>query len=135
MMWISCSRSGGIRYCLFSWILKEALLSPYRSDCNHRASMCGRWVDVLIKTESDIPDCHWHHAVAIRRILDIMVSVLQCLTNNESCPSLWSTHQGIIPHPASDFGAYLKAKAVCRLKPILARMIDAVLDSAFARCL
>ena len=36
-----------------------------------------------------------------------------------------------MPQPARDLGAYLRARAVCRLKPILARMIDAVFDSVF----
>ena len=65
-----------------------ALLSPYRSDCNQRASMCGSGVDVSVRKDSDMPDCHWNHAVAIRSVLEIMVSVLQCFTKRESCPSL-----------------------------------------------
>ena len=40
-----------------------------------------------------------------------------------------------MPHPANDFGAYRIAMGVCRLNPIFARMMEAVLDSAFARCL
>ena len=40
-----------------------------------------------------------------------------------------------MPHPASDFGAYRIANGVCRLKPNLARMMEAVLDSAFDKCL
>ena len=38
---------------------------------------------VLMRKDVDQPDCHWHHAVAIRTVLDIMVSVLQCLMNSD----------------------------------------------------
>ena len=92
-------------------------------------------MDVSVKKESESPDCHWHHAVAMRKVLEIIVSVLQCLRNKDSCPSLCKIHHGIMPHPARDFGAYLMARGVCRLKPIFARIMDAVLASAFASCL
>ena len=113
----------------------EAFARPFRNDLRHLASTCGNLVSVLIRNDSERPDCHWHHAVAMRTVLEIVVSVLQCFKKRETCPSLWSTHQGIIPHPANVFGVYRIAKGVCRLKPRLERIIEAVLVSAAVRCL
>jgi hypothetical protein len=78
----------------------------------------------LYKKEVDIPACHWHHAVAICSFFEMIVFVCQCLMNRHNWPSLWITHHGIMPQPASDVGAYLMGFGMRRLNPHLARQYN-----------
>ena len=121
---------------MYAWcnrIFMEALLRPYRNDLSHLASTCGIFVSVSIRNELGRPDCHWHHAVAMRTVLEIIVSVLQCFMNNAIWPSPCKTFHGIMPHPPYDFGQKRIDFAVFRLNPCFARISGRDLVSAWSR--
>ena len=84
--------------------------APYQATADGAEHRVTPMMAQFVEIKSANPDCHWLHAVAMRTVFETMVSVLQCLRNSASCPSLWRTHHGIIPHPAKEDGAYLMDK-------------------------